>query len=330
MMNKPKILVVGSFVMDQIGVTAIVPREGQTVIGKAFHKAPGGKGANQAVQAARLGVDVTMIGKLGCDANGEELLRVCQEAGINVSHVLHDEVGASGCAIIILEEKPDGTTQNRIMVIPGTNMAIKQEELAYLEKEICDYDMVILQNEIPMEINVCVARYANNSGVPVMLNSAPFAVLPEELYQCLTYISPNETEIEDMTGVHIPHEGRTVDRKAVRKAAEILRGKGVKNVLVTLGSAGALLINDEGEYYSPCADAVKVKDPTAAGDSFVAAFCTGVCCGWDCETVLAFANHTAAITVSNMGAMPSLPKLEQVVEGMKERNVRIPQITTLI
>ena len=319
MEKKPKILVVGSFVMDQIATTEVVPREGQTVMGKAFHKAPGGKGANQAVQAARLGADVTMIGKLGRDANGEEMIRVCKEAGINVSHVLYDEEKASGCALIILQEKPNEPTQNRILVIPGTNMTIEASEVAFLKDEISNYDMLILQNEIPMEINVQVAKYAYEKGVPVMLNSAPSAPLPEELYRYLTYISPNETEIEDMTGVHIPHIGKEVDRSEARRAAEILFAKGVKNVLITLGSAGALLLNEQGEFYSPCATNVKVADPTAAGDSFVGAFCTGVCHGWDTETILRFANHTAGITVSKMGAMPSLPTLDMVEQELNKR-----------
>lgn len=330
MSKKAKILVVGSFVMDQIATTDIIPREGQTVLGKSFHKAPGGKGANQAVQAARLGVDVTMIGKLGCDANGEEMIRVCREAGINVSNVLYDEETASGCAVIILQEKENEPTQNRILVIPGTNMTISEADVSFLKDEIKDYDMVILQNEIPMMINVLVAGYAYASGVPVMLNSAPSAPIPEELYQYLTYISPNETEAEDMTGVNIPHVGGTVDRNAVRSAAEILREKGVKNVLITLGSAGALLINDDGEFYSPCAKNVKVADPTAAGDSFVGAFCTGVCCGWNWDTILTFANHTAAITVSKMGAMPSLPTLDMVMRGMVQRGISLPEIDLLI
>lgn len=329
MNKKPRILVVGSFVMDQIATTEIVPREGQTVLGKAFHKAPGGKGANQAVQAARLGADVTMVGKLGGDANGEEMLRVCKEAGIHVEHVLYDDTLASGCAVITLHERPGETTQNRIIVIPGTNMAITIEDVAFLETEVKNYDMVILQHEIPMIINQAVAKYAYDAGVPVMLNPAPSAPIPEDLLACLTYISPNETEIEDMTGVHIEHVGNEVNMEDARKAANVLRDKGVKNVLITMGSAGALILNDEGEFDAPCASDVTVEDPTAAGDSFVGAFCVGTCCGWDLKTRLVFANHTAAITVSKIGAMPSLPVLEMVEDGMKLRRIAVPDTSRL-
>ena len=326
MERKPKILVVGSFVMDQIATTGVIPREGQTVLGKAFHKAPGGKGANQAVQAARLGGSVTMVGKLGRDANGEEMLAVCREAGIDVSRVLYDESSASGCAVIILQEKEDGSTQNRIIVIPGSNMTIAEEEVRFLEEEIASYDIVVLQHEIPMGINVQVAKYAHRAGVPVMLNPAPSAAIPDELYGYLTYISPNETELEDMTGVHIAHTGKEVDKDLVREAAGILRGKGVKNVLVTLGNAGALLINDGGEIYSPGVPDVRAIDPTAAGDSFVGAFCIGACCGWDWDTVLRFANQTAAITVSGLGAMPSLPMFPKVAERMGAQGLSVPDI----
>lgn len=329
MERRPRILVVGSFVMDQIGVTEVFPREGQTVLGKHFHKAPGGKGANQAVQAARLGADVTMIGKLGRDTNGEEMLRICREAGIDVSHMLFDEETASGCSLLILQEMPDGSTQNRIIVIPGTNQKITEEDVSFLETAIRNYDLVMLQHEIPMQINVQVAKYASEAGVPVMLNPAPSAPIPEELYTCLTFISPNETEIEDMTGVHIPHVGKNVDRDEARRAASILREKGVENVLITLGSAGALLLSNESEIYAPCVENVKAIDPTAAGDSFMGAFCTGVCCGWSMEEVLTFANHTAAITVSGMGAMPSLPTLEAVEEGMTAHGRALPNTAML-
>lgn len=313
-MKKPKILVVGSFVLDQIATTKIVPKEGETVLGESFSKAPGGKGVNQAVQAAKLGAEVTMIGKLGRDSNGEELLSACKEAGICTDDVLYDENTASGCAVITLEKKEDGSVQNRILVIPGANMTITPEEVAFLKEEIENYDMVLLQLEIPMAVNRLVAEYAYGKKVPVMLNSAPSAPLAKELFRCLTFISPNEHEAEDLTGIHIRRSGRKVCQEDVKRAGEILMEKGVKNVLITLGCAGAALLNKDGYYFSPSVEGVCAVDPTAAGDSFVGAFCTGYCSGLDIEESMDFANRAAAVTVSGMGAIPSLPTLGQVRE----------------
>ena len=317
-MKKPKILVVGSFVMDQIVNTDIFPRQGQTVFAKTFRKAPGGKGANQAVQMARLGADVTMCGKLGRDGNGQEMLAVCREAGICTDHVCYDETTASGCAVIILEDKPGQSTENRIMVIPGSNMTFKPEDVAFLEDTIDQYDLVVLQLEIPMEINILVAKYAHRKGVRVMLNSAPSAPLPAELLECLTYISPNEHEAEDLTGIHIRHEDREVNVDDVKAAAAALQAKGVDQVLITLGSAGASLVKDGKFYHSSAVQGVKAVDPTAAGDSFVGAFCFATCSGMEIEDALCFANHTAALTVSKMGAMPSLPTLAEVKATLPE------------
>lgn len=312
MRKKPKILVVGSFVMDQIATTSVFPRQGQTVLGNTFAKAPGGKGANQAVQMARLGADVTLCGKLGQDGNGEEMLAVCKEAGIHTEHILLDPQAASGCSMIILEERSGMPTENRIIVIPGANMTITPEDVSFLKEGVGDYDLVVLQLEIPMETNLAVARYAREKGVHVMLNTAPSAPLPEELLACLTYISPNEHEAEDLTGIHIPHEGYNVDMDAVRRAAAALHDTGVLNVIITLGSAGAVLSDREGLHFSPSVRNIRVADPTAAGDSFVAAFCAAACCGMGAEEALRFANYTAALTVSRMGAMPSLPTLAEV------------------
>lgn len=311
-MKKPKILIVGSFVMDQIGTTSVFPREGQTVFGKDFYTAPGGKGANQAVQCARLGADVTMIGKVGADPNGQTMLAACRESGVNTDKVLIDPAYPTGCSMIILEEGEDGQRKNRILVLPGANMGIRPEEIAFLETEIEQYEMVILQLEIPMDVNVQVAKYAHAKGVPVMLNSAPSAPLPAELLSCLTYISPNEHEAQDLTGVEISHEKQWVDEAAAIRAANILHGKGVENVLITLGSAGAAMVSGNEYHMSPAVKNVHAVDPTAAGDSFVGAFSVAVCSGLNAEQAMCFANHTAALTVSRMGAMPSLPVLEEV------------------
>lgn len=323
MKKTPKILVVGSFVMDQIMTTTVFPREGQTVIGKAFHKAPGGKGVNQAVQMARLGAEVTMVGCLGSDGNGREFLETCRAANVDMTHVRMDANAPTGCAVIILHEQPDGSTQNRIIINAGSNMAITPEDVAFLKDGIAKFDMVVLQLEIPMEINRLVARYASEKHVPVLLNPAPSASLPRDLLPCLSYLAPNETEAEDLTGIPIAHESSETDLSAARQAAETLQKAGCENVLVTLGAAGAMLFTRERAIHAPCAENVTAVDPTAAGDSFIGAFAFALCSGVSQEDALLFANHTAAITVSALGAIPSLPTLSQVAAGMTARGVHL-------
>ena len=328
-MRKPKILVVGSFVMDQIASTEVFPGEGETVLGKTFHKAPGGKGANQAVQAARLGADVTMVGKLGRDTNGEELLKACREAGIHTEHVIYDEKLASGCAVIILEEKEGESAKNRILVIPGTNMSMEKAELEFMEDLIKEYDLLMLQLEIPMEVNEYLAELAWKNGIPVMLNPAPSAPLSDRLLSCVTYLSPKEHEARDLTGIQIHHTESGVRTEDIEKAVRILKGKKVPKILITLGDAGAVLAEEDEMIREPSVPGITAADPTAAGDSFVAAFCVGVCCGWEKKEQLQFANSVAALTVSKMGAMPSLPGLQQVETFMRERNQELPDFGRL-
>ncbi len=230
----------------------------------------------------------------------------------------------------MLEEAEGKDTKNRIIVVQGTSMTIKPEEIEFLKEDIKNYDMVILQLEISMEINELVAKYAYDAGVPVMLNSAPSAPLSDELLSHLTYISPNEHEAKDITGVEITYKDNgDVDLDSVKKACVALRAKGVKNALITLGGSGAAILTDDGFLYSPSCKGLDVVDPTAAGDSFVGAFCSGVCAGMKMEDVLYFANHVAALTVCGFGAMPSLPTLQQVKDFMNARNEAIPDISVL-
>lgn len=313
--HRPRVLVVGSFVMDLIVSSNRFPQSGETVIGCSFQTATGGKGANQAVQAARLGADVTMVGKVGADAFGTALINSAKEAGVNVEHVIVSRESSSGVGNVQLEVG-NGQTSNRIVVVPGANMTITPEEIAFLKEDIAKYDLVILQLEIPVEINQQVAAYAKAKGVPVMLNSAPYAPIPPELLSSVTYISPNEHEAALMTGISVDSEENTV------RVLKAIRGMGVSNALITLGSRGvAYLDNKDQLTVSPALKGLDVKDPTAAGDSFVGAFSTAVCLGIEMKHVLSFANHTAAITVCRMGAQPSLPTIDEVLALMRERYV---------
>lgn len=319
MSRKPKILVVGSFVMDLIVKTERFPNAGETVLGLDYQTAPGGKGANQAVQAALLGADVTMVGKVGNDDFGRRLIASCQEAGVNTDYVGKHSTACSAIGNVQLEVQ-NGTTRNRIIVVSGANMEIKPEDVAFLKDIIDKYDMVILQHEIPMQINELVAKYAYDKQVPVMLNSAPSAPLTDEMLSRLAFISPNEHEAADLTGVPIRKDGKQVNMEDVKKAVEALLAKGIQNVVITLGNAGAVVANKEEFIYEPCIDVVKVQDPTAAGDSFVGAFTTSYCAGLSLKDSLHFANYTATLTVSRMGAQPSLPKLEEVIALMQREN----------
>lgn len=318
MTRKPRILVAGSFVMDLIAATNRVPESGQTVVGTAFHTAPGGKGANQAVQCARLGADVTMIGCVGCDSFGRELLDAAREAGVDVTHVTVDHHVCSGIGHVLLEVTDRGA-QNRITVIPGANQSLRPRDVAWLEEKIGDYDMVMLQMEIPLEINLLIAGWAKEAGVPVMLNPAPAAPLSDKLLRRVDYLIPNEQEaaVETELPLHMTRDGWQEELLAIAKA---LRSKGVEHTIITLGSHGSAVAEAGGLRYIPCVRVPHVADPTAAGDSFVAALCVGLCVGLSQDAALTFASHTAALTVSRIGAMPSLPRLEEVRQLLTERN----------
>ena len=320
--RNPKILVAGSFVMDLIAATERVPKSGQTVVGKSFRTAPGGKGANQAVQCARLGADVTMIGCVGGDIFGRELLDAAGKAGVHLEHVKVDKAVSSGIGHVLLELTEHGA-QNRITVIPGANQSLVPADVAWLKDRIGDYDMVLLQMEIPLAVNLLIAHWAQSAGVPVMLNPAPAAPLSGELVRCVSYLTPNEQEASAETGLPLRMTESGAEEDDLRAVAAALRGMGCSNVIVTLGGCGSAAADAAGIRLIPAVRMAHVADPTAAGDSFVAAFCVGLCRGLSEDEALTFASHTAAITVSRTGAIPSLPTLQEVRALMAERSVSL-------
>ena len=319
MQRKPRIFVVGSFVMDVIATTERVPPSGQTVYGKEFHMAPGGKGANQALQCARLGADVTMMGCVGDDLFGEMLLETPRAAGVDISRVVVHKGVTSGVGHVTLEVT-EHTAQNRIVVIPGANRTLTVDEVAWVKEEIGTYDMVLLQLEVPLEVNRAVARWAKEAGVPVMLNPAPATELDDELLSLVTYLTPNEQEASMETHLPLGTDEQGLKKDDLQKIAAALWSKGVENVIITLGGSGSAVVGADSIRYIPCVRMPHVADPTAAGDSFVGALSVGLSVGLTQEQALAFASHTAAITVSRMGAMPSLPTLEEILTLMRERD----------
>lgn len=318
MNHSPKILVVGSFVMDVIAATKQLPKSGQTVYGQSFHTACGGKGANQAVQCARLGADVTMVGCVGDDLFGSQLLDAVRDSGVDISHCRVHPGVTTGVGHVTLEIRGD-TAQNRIIVIPGANLSVSPEDIAFLRDTIGGYDMVLLQLEVPLEVNRTVARWAKEAGVPVMLNPAPATELDAELLSCVTYLTPNEQEAAAETHLPLRASEAGIDREDLQQIAESLRFRGVEHVIITLGGSGSAEVERSGIRYVPCVRMPQVADPTAAGDSFVAAFCTGLTAGLSQKDAMTFASYTAAITVSKMGAMPSLPRMAEVQALMRQR-----------
>lgn len=319
---KPKILVVGSLVMDLIVTTERFCNAGETVIGNGFSTAPGGKGANQAVQASLLGADVTMVGKVGNDDFGRNLINSAKASGVNTDYIFITDSAPTAVGNVQIQ-KTDKGTENRIIVVPGAIFELTIEDVAFLEEKIADFDMVIMQHEITQSVNCKVAEYAKAKGVPVMLNPAPSAEVPMELISCLTYISPNEHEAEDIIG--IKPEGDD----AIDKAVAALHNMGVNNVIITLGKAGCAFSDGIKLINSPSIDIAPVVDPTAAGDSFIGAFCTATAAGIMPGDALVFANCTAGITVSRMGAQTSLPTYDEVISAMKANGYKTEVYNTI-
>lgn len=317
MLKKPKILVVGSFMMDLIASTKRAPNSGETVVGLKFQTAPGGKGANQAVQCARLGAHVTMVGQVGDDAFGKIMTDTAAAAGVDVSHVSVDKNESSGVGHIVLEVTEHGA-QNRITVCPGANFTLTVEDVAWLKEEIGQYDLVMMQFELPMEVIETVAQWAHDAGVKVMINPAPAAPMSDKLLACATYLSPNEHEAA-LLADHAIDVSNGINMEDVEIVSKAFQARGVENLIITMGENGSIVAGKDGIHHTQCVKMPHVADPTAAGDSFVAAFCTGLCAGLPQGEALAFASHTAAITVSRMGAMPSLPTVSEVQTLMEER-----------
>ncbi len=316
MKKRPRILVVGSFVMDLIVSTEKFPVRGESVFGNGFINAPGGKGANQAVQAARLGVSVKMVGAVGGDDFGRQLLSTAAQSQVDVSSVITADAPTS-IANVILELIQDGSTQNRIIIVPGANMSIKPHQIEFLKDEISSYDMVVLQLEIPMEINKIVARLACDAGVPVILNCAPYAPCDDDFLSCISCVCPNEHEAALLSGLNIENDD-DINLTSVEKAAKVILNRGVKQVVITLGKSGAAFCDAERFIYKPAAQGITAVDPTAAGDSFIGGFVTALCAGYSHGDALVFGNYVAAKTVTKVGAMPALPSLTEIIPYMKQ------------
>jgi len=310
-----KVLVVGSFVMDFIVHTSKFPERGETVLGDSFSMAPGGKGANQAMQMALLGLDVDMLGKVGSDVNGDILVSTIKNAGVNVNQVLRNG-SFSAIGNVQVETDYQGNTENRIIVVSGANFEITDTDIDHLDKQISQYQAVVLQHEIPLFINKRICAMAKRHGVKVILNPAPSYALEEEDYRNIDYLLPNEHELLDLVG-ETGDERSDFSIESIVRRARILVTRGCPNIIVTLGSRGACWVTAEDYIYENAVQNVVSLDPTAAGDSFIAAFTYAMLSSFSARQSIVFSNYVGALTVSKKGAQTSLSTLKEVQEFIK-------------
>ncbi|TKC18792.1 ribokinase [Robertmurraya kyonggiensis] len=302
------ILVIGSFMMDLVVRTPRAPENGETIIGNSFSRFPGGKGANQAVAAARLGGKVTMVGKVGSDNFGDEFLHTLKKENIDTKHIERDLTHPTGVGSITLEENGN----NRIVVVPGANRQYLVNDLDRIQDLIKQSSILVVQLEMDFDMTKQAVAYAAMYDVPVILNPAPAQKLDDELLEKVTYLTPNETEAEILTGIKVD------SIESAEAAAKVLLSKGVKNVVVTLADKGALIVNASGTQHIP-GYTVKPIDTVAAGDSFNGALAVGVTIGKPLDEVVQFANAVGAIAVTREGAIPSLPYINEVLEFMNDQ-----------
>lgn len=292
-----KIIVIGSSNTDMVIKAPRIPVPGETILGGEFKMGPGGKGANQAVAAARLGGDVTFICKVGKDLFGENAVKGYNNEGIDTNTTLFSEK-PSGTALIMVDENGE----NIISVAPGANGDFSPKDIEKVEDVIKTADYVVLQLEIPVETVLAAARIAYNSGAYVILNPAPACKLPEELFKFISLITPNQTEISIMTGID----------NDIEAAMSKLNEMGVKDVILTLGSKGSAIWNGKNAEIVP-AQKVKAVDTTAAGDTFCGALCVALSEGKTKKEAVEFATRASALTVQKMGAQESIPFRKDII-----------------
>jgi ribokinase len=295
--HTPRICVVGSSNIDLISMVPRLPRLGETLVGRSFHLGYGGKGANQAVMAAKLGAQVSMVTRVGRDVFGEGTLKNYVEQGIDTAHVLFDESRFSGVAPIFV----DDNAQNFIVIVPGANLGLSLADVHAAEPVITAADVLVCQLEVPVETTLEAFRVANSAGVRTVLNPAPAEPLPDELLQLTDICAPNETESELLTGQPV----RTLaDAEA---AARLLRARGPGVVILTLGERGALVVDGDTAEHIP---AVKVDavDPTGAGDAFIGSLAVYVADGLPLRDAVLRANAVAALSVTKIGTQVSFPQ----------------------
>lgn len=303
-MENNKIVVVGSINMDLVVKVPYVPLIGETIMGKSVERVAGGKGANQAVTAAKLGANAAMLGKVGGDEFGPLLIDHMMRAGVDTSSIVFEAEASSGLALIQVNDEGD----NCIVVLSGANGLCDPAFIKAHDKQINEAEIMIVQMEIPDQAVYQAIELAKSCGTAVILNPAPApnpGSIPRDVWGQIDYVIPNETELQKLTGmpVHSLDSAETASRK--------LLALGASNVIVTLGSNGSLFVNSNTVFHT-AAPVVEVVDTTAAGDSFVAAFAVGLTERMSEMEAIAFATKVSSTVVTRAGAQTSIPDRKEV------------------
>jgi ribokinase len=298
-----RILVVGSSNTDMVVQVDHLPAAGETVLGRKFTMAAGGKGANQAVAAARLGAEVTLVARIGEDRLGEQALGMLREDGIGCRYIRKDPEAASGVALIFVDDEGE----NSIAVAPGANACLSPEDVDCARQAIEKAEVLLLQLEIPLETVKRAAQLAHQAGSAVILNPAPVSSLPlpASLLGKVDFLTPNVAEAAQLAGIEI------TSLADASSAANILVERGIENVIITLGDQGALISTSEGQKVVP-GFSVQAVDTTAAGDAFNGALAVALAQGLGLVEAVRFANACGALASLRLGAQPSLPTRDQV------------------
>ncbi|MBD2213407.1 ribokinase [Nostoc linckia FACHB-104] len=305
------IIVFGSINIDLVATVPRLPNPGETLLGHNFVQVPGGKGANQAVALARLGVPTHMVGRVGADSFGSELLDNLQNSGVETENVSVDENVSSGVAAIAVDDRGE----NQIIVIPGANGLVNQEDVERLSDLLPNSTALLLQFEIPLAAVVAAAKAAHQAGVKVILDPAPAqSHVPDELYSLVDIITPNEVEAGQLVGFPVNNE------ESAKKAAAVLLQRGVKCAIVKLGAKGVFCATAEESFFVPVFS-IQVVDTVAAGDAFNGGLAAALYEGLPLHQAVVWGAAAGALAATKSGAQTSLPDKLTFDAFLKERGV---------
>ena len=299
---KFSVCVIGGINIDFISTVKSMPKAGETIVGNDFVVTPGGKGANQAVACGRLGLKTSMIGRVGNDTFADQLISNLNDEKINTDGITKDKNTHTGIATIILDENGE----NSIIQTPGANYLCGDDELNYLKSKISEFDLVVLQSEIPINISLSAAKIAKNANKLVIWDPAPANELPDEAYKYIDYLIPNQTEAQTLSGLD-----DVLNDKQALEASKIFLDKGVKNVIITMAEQGAFGYNGKESYFIDIPNDIKVIDSVAAGDAFSGGLSLGISEELEFKKLIIYGVLSGSIAVQKPGATDSMPTIKE-------------------